>query len=287
LITIFTIPKPFKGHVGIIQRNAIKSLIHLEPAAEIILMGDEEGVAETAREFNVKHISLIEKNEFGTPLLSSAFATVQKIAKNDILMYANADVIFFQDLVEAVQRVDKPHFLVCGRRWDLDIAEKINFDDAEWATKLKSKGTLHGLGGSDYFVFPKDIITMPPFIVGRQGWDNWLIYYMRMKKIPVIDATATITALHQNHDYSHSKDGEKKRVSGPELYYNINVAGGFANMFSLIHANWCLTDKGLQRPKFLRNIRSLLSSSYIWRMIFAAKMTIYEKIMYFQKCFKR
>lgn len=287
MITIFTIPKPFVGQVGVIQRNAIKSWLQLKPSCEIILFGDDTGVAEAAQELSVKHVPSMEKNEFGTPLLSSAFNIVEKIAKNNILMYVNTDIIVFQDLIDAIRKIDKPSFLVCGRRWDLNIEEMLDFNDVEWAAKLRSRmlqtGTLHGTGGSDYFIYSKYVINMPPFLVGRQGWDNWLIYQMRMQKIPVVDASGMITVIHQNHDYSHSRDGGKSRVDGPELYYNISITGGFANMFSLTDADWCLTDKGVIRPELIKWIRCIVSGSYIWRMLFAFKMTIYEAIMSYRK----
>ena len=50
MLTLFTIPKAFEGHSGVIQRNAIKSWTLLQPQCEIILMGDDEGTGEAAAE---------------------------------------------------------------------------------------------------------------------------------------------------------------------------------------------------------------------------------------------
>ena len=275
MLTIFTIPKEFTGLSKIIQRNTIKSWLKLEPECEIILFGDDSGVAETAQEFAIQHIPDVEKNEFGTPLLNSAFDSAQKVGKNNILMYANADVIFFQDLIEALQRIDMPSFLVCGRRWDLDVTEEIDFTNNGWAGRLrervKNEGRPHGLSGMDYFIFPRNLITMPAFAVGRPGWDTWLIYNMRSRRIPVIDATEAITVVHQNHDYSHSKFGEKKRVGGPEWKKNIEIAGGLTNMLTLRDADWVLSKNGLRRPDFPRRIFSVLSLFYPWRVLLAVK----------------
>ena len=55
-----------------IQRNAIKSWTLL-PDVEVILLGEETGLAEAARELGVKHISNVERNANGTPLISSMF----------------------------------------------------------------------------------------------------------------------------------------------------------------------------------------------------------------------
>ena len=271
MLTIFTIPKPFQGHNKIIQRNAIQSWLKLSPRCEIILMGDDDGVAETAHELNVKHIPSIEKNEFGTPLLNSVFDIAQKIARYDILMYANSDVIFFQDLIEAVQRIDKPCFLLCGRRWDLDIKEEIKFDQAGWRNellaKLRNEGRLHGPSGIDYFIFPRTLVHMPAFAVGRPGWDSWFIYHVRSRRIAVIDSTKVITVIHQNHDYSHSKFGGEKKVIGPEYDENIKLAGGYTCLMTLRDADWIFYENGLKRPGFPKRIISMISLFYPWRLI--------------------
>lgn len=275
MLTIFTVPKAFQGHNNVIQRNAIKSWIQLEPQCEIILMSDDEGIAETAHELGVAHIPSIEKNEFGTPLLISAFSSAQKLARNNTLMYANTDVIFLQDLIEAVQEIDKSSFLLCGRRWDLDVTEEIDFEDRKWARKLRKKvekeGKRHGFSGMDYFVFPRNLVNMLAFAVGRPGWDTWLIYNMRSRRIPVIDATEGITVIHQNHDFSHSRFGEKKRVGGPEWLKNIEIAGGLANMLTLRDADWVLGKNGLRRPDFPTRIFPILSLCYPWRVLLATK----------------
>jgi len=278
MLTIFSIPKAFVGHTNIIQKNAIKSWLELKPQCEIILFGDDKGVAETAKELSVDHIPFVRKNEFGTPLLSSAFTSAQQVAKNNTLMYANADVIFFQGLIETVYKIKQEFFLICGRRWDLDIRDHVDFKNSTWTTKLFSRitkeGKLHGYAGIDYFIFPKNMVNMPEFAVGRPGWDGWLVYDVRMRKIPVIDATDSITIIHQNHDYSHSKFPERNRVGGPELKENTMLAGGGANMMTLREADWVLNKEGLKRPRFTLRILSFLSLYYPWRWLLGVKRTI-------------
>jgi len=276
MLTIFSIPKPFRGHINIIQRNAIQSWLKLFPKCEIILFGDDEGVAEVAREFKLFHIPEIEKNEFGTPLLDSAFNLAQKLAKNEILAYINADNILMPDSISVIKRIKKPLFLMSGRRWDLDIKEEIDFTEPNWENKLKNRiekeGKLGGFSGMDYFVFPKNLPhNLPPFAVGRPGWDNWLIYHIRSLKIPMIDATEVINVLHQKHDYSHSSYGERDRVGGPEEEKSLKLAGGFINMGTLRDADWVLTPHGLKKPSFSRRILASLFLFYPWRLLLSIK----------------
>ncbi len=65
-LTIFTAPKSFEdAHIRMIQRNAIVSWLNLGSAVEIILIGDETGVSDTARELGVKHVPVVERNDSG------------------------------------------------------------------------------------------------------------------------------------------------------------------------------------------------------------------------------
>ena len=280
MLTIFTIPKPFEdSHINIIQRNAIQSWLQLYPKPEIMLFGDDEGVAETAAEFKILHIPEIEKTEFGTPLLSSAFTSAQELAKNQTLLYLNTDNILMSDFIPALKLVHLPLFLMSGQRWDVEIKEEIKFNKFGWEEELRNRidksGRLHGPTGMDYCVFPRNlpsILKIPALAVGRAGWDNWLIYRIRSLGIPMIDATGVATVIHQNHDYSHSPYGKKNRVEGPEAKRNLKLTGGFSRMCSLRDADWVLDkDDGLKRPEFPRRIFSILSLFYPWRLILALK----------------
>ena len=111
MVTIFCIPKAFKGHIGIIQRNAIKSWALLHPSCEIILCADEPGTEDVAREFDTQYIPHITRNEYGTPLLNSAFETAQNKANHPILCYVNADIILMSDFLTAIQRILFKNFL--------------------------------------------------------------------------------------------------------------------------------------------------------------------------------
>jgi hypothetical protein len=288
MLTIFTIPKAFKEKTIIPQRNAILSWLQLFPKCEIILFGDDEGVAKTAKELNIINVPEIKKSSLGTPLLSSAIDLARKLAKNDLLMYVNADIILMSDFLPALQKVKNQPFLFGGQRCDLDVPEEIDFKDQNWENKLREKirseGKLHGPTGLDYFVIPRslpDILKMPPLIVGRPGWDNWLIYRALLLKIPVIDTTNLVTVVHQNHDYSHSPYGnlKKRKVMGPETQANIKMIGGFANMSTFKSADFVLTPAGVVPKNFLQRLLIKLSLTYPWRMAMVVKRKLQFKFL--------
>lgn len=254
MLTIFTVPKPFEGHIGIIQRNALQSWRHLRPACQILLCGDEAGTAEAAATLGVDRIPGVDRNEFGTPLLSSVFAAVEERATHDLLCYVNADILLLSDFAEAARRVaaSKPRFLMVGQRWDLDVTEPLAFGEKEWERELRARveraGALHPPSGSDYFVYPRGALgSLPAFAVGRPGWDNWTIYHARSRKMPVVDATKVTLVIHQNHAYGHVKQGTGAAWEGPEGNRNLDLIGRRERIFTLADATHRLTGAGLRR----------------------------------------
>lgn len=266
MLTIFSTPKPFRGHFGIIQMNAIQSWLRLNLKCEIILFGNEEGAGETTSRFGIRHIPRIACSKWGTPLISSLFEEAQKIANNEILCYVNADIILMSDFLRAVQRLKRREFLLVGQRWNLEVDELVNFDDPNWESTLRSavveRGVLGRPDGLDYFVFPKGMFfDIPPFSVGRPGWDNWMIYRARDLGIPVIDITPSVKVVHQIHDYSHHPQGKEGVWRGQEAETNLQFLGGGTYAFTLWDATRILKPSGLKlgfsRYHLIRRLETL------------------------------
>ncbi len=250
MLTLFSIPKPFRGHIGLIQRNAIQSWTQLRPVCEVILFGDEEGTADVAAEYKLSHVPMVARNSFGAPLVSDLFARAQRLAACPHLCYVNADILLLDDFIPGAQAVASElyRFLLVGRRWDLDVREPMEFA-LGWENTLRKKvatsGVLHPHTGIDYFVFPRGIWdSIPPFAIGRPAYDGWLICSARSRKIPVVDATERVTVVHQNHDYS------LHRWKGPEVERNLKLAGGYRHAFTLRDATHQLTPHGLKARQF-------------------------------------
>ena len=276
LITFFSAPKPFTNpHIAMIQRNAIKSWTLL-PDVEVILLGDETGLVEAARDLNVKHISHVQCNASGTPLISSMFQLARESSKSDLLCIINADMILLPDFVQAARRSKQMQdkFVLLSQRWDLDVTQPLEFAEG-WQDRLSSmvqrQGSLHRPAGSDFFLFPRDCYThIPDFTIGRAGWDNWMIYKARKEKWTVIDCTLSLMIVHQNHDYSHLPGG-KPHYEHPDTNENIRLAGGEANIrYTILDATHQLSPSGkLIRPKlsylrFMRGVELLLRKIFFF-----------------------
>jgi hypothetical protein len=127
MLTIFTTPKPFVGIFETIQINAIKSWKNLSPEIEVILLGNDLGVAEISDKYGCIHIPNVPLSDFGTPLVSGLFSEAEIVAKNDILCYVNCDIIFNNTLLESIRIVKSwKKFLLVGQRYDVDILEALN-----------------------------------------------------------------------------------------------------------------------------------------------------------------
>ncbi len=253
MVTIFAVPKPFRGHFGLIQRNAIGSWIHLRPQCQVILFGDEEGTAEVAKEFGVCHVPEVARNEYGTPLLNDVFEKAKRLASHDLLCYVNSDIILKSDFMQAVDKVRQwsHHFLMVGQCWDLDLTETLTFDQPGWEEYLsglvQQKGKRRGEFFIDYFVFPHGLYqNIPPFALGRAGFDNWLIWEARFLKAMVVDVTHVVTPIHQHHDYSHVLGGKSWSYQGEEAKRNYSLAGGIKNIYSTYEATHWLSPTGLR-----------------------------------------
>lgn len=255
LITFFSAPKPFTNpHIAMIQRNAIRSWTLL-PDVEVILLGDEVGLAEVAKEFDVKHFPNVKVNESGVPLISSMFEIARENSNGELLCIVNADMILMSDFVEAARRsrMLRDKFVLLSQRWDYDITSPLDFAEG-WESGLREsvrkQNQLHRPAGSDFFLFPKSCYQdVPNFSIGRAGWDNWMIYKARAEKWAVIDCTPSVMIAHQNHDYSHLPEG-KPHYAHPETNENIRLAGGQANVrYTILDSTHQLVDGKLSRPK--------------------------------------
>ena len=255
MLTVFAVPKPFAGHIGVIQRNAVRSWRALHPECQILLCGDEAGSAEAAFELGVERLLDVDTNDFGTPLLSSVFASVEMRADHDLLCYVNADMLLFPDLVDAVRRVTGAcdRFLVVGETFDLEVSRDLAVDAAEaqrLEERARAEGTRRGRKAIDFFVFRRGTLgEVLDFAVGRPCWDNWVIWRARSLRMSVVDVTDVATVIHQSHEYGHVQHVRGSRWEGPEGDANFELMRWEERRFSLDDATHVALQDGGLAPK--------------------------------------
>jgi hypothetical protein len=312
MITIFTVPKPFKDNIGIIQKNAIRSWLQLRPKCEVLLLGNEQGTTEAAESLGVQQIPQIEYNKFGTPLVNSVFDVAQGHGSHKLMAYVNADIILMSDFIRAVSRLRWTKCVMSSRRWDLDVTDLINFEEPDWEVRLQTMAVnrqrIAGYYAIDYFVFPRGLWgEIPPFALGRTAWDNWLMFRARALRVPLIDATRVVTVVHQDHDYLHVPSGktsvaydkldngkvgipstitEKKAwewsYKGVESERNRQLSG--EKMLGFLDATWSLTPDGLQRNTHFLYLRRRISTLAV---LHPSLRPLFKLVRWFLRSFKR
>lgn len=231
MITILSSPKPFKGFDKVNQYNAINNWKKIKDV-EIILYGDEEGIDEAASKFNIKIVREVESSRQGIPLFNSIIAHAEKHSIYNNLMYINCDILINETLLQSLNLIKLNKFLLVGERLDLDKDVKIDLYKKNYKKEIyeniqKNKIYLHGPTGIDYFVFPKGIWDgLPRVVIGRGGYDSSLLAHCKRNKIPIVDGTGLIIALHQFHNYSHIEGGKNKVFYGEDAMINNNSQGG-------------------------------------------------------------
>ena len=255
LITIFITPKGFdRGHIAMIQRNAIRSWKALGDDVDILLIGDDPGVEENAKALGVRHVRDVKRNSSGTPMLDDIFRIAREKSDSPLLAYVNADIILKSDFVEISRKImqQEKEFLLVGQRWDLDVRKDLYFEgdwEKDFNADLSSRGRRHPAGGSDYFVYPRNVFTsIPAFAIGRSGWDNWMFYEARVKGWKLINCSKAINIIHQDHDYAHLPNG-LPHYRQPESAENVKAAGGKRTIFTLLDCNYELDAAGnIKKP---------------------------------------
>lgn len=257
MLTIFATPKPFDGHINVIQRNALQSWLRLDPNVEIILFGDEPGAAEICAEFGLRHHPEVLRSETGTKYVAYLFERAQTLASHAVVCYSNCDIILpssFRDSVARLASRKKP-FLMVGRRWDTNITDPIAFEDPQWEAKTqflaKAANKRQTEWFADYFAFTRGLYRdLPGLVIGRNYWDNWLIWRAHSLGAAVVDATEAVTAIHQNHDYGYHPGGRMGVHNDAQTQQNFAIGEKGKHLRTIASANYKLGTRGLRPSPF-------------------------------------
>lgn len=260
MITLFTTTKDFKGKNAINQQNAINSWLSSSYNVEVIIFGQSEGLSYYENHERVVFYKEVQTSSTGIPFISSMFLLANEIAKYPICCFVNADIIitevFFKKAIHWHQQLKK-EYLIVGQRLDVDVEESILFDKGWEVRFFDTYGDnmeLHPPAGSDYFIFPKGQYTsMPDLLVGRPGWDLWMIYNARASDYLTIDFSEVEKVIHQNHDYNHKIKIEEDIEKDDEAQFNLKhlpIKGKYK--FTLAACNYKINKNDLLEINYAR-----------------------------------
>ena len=140
----------------------------------------------------------------------------------------------------------RPSYLV-GRRTDLDLPYPLDLSDG-WAevlaARVRHEGERKPANWIDYFMFTRGLFAeLPPFAIGRPGYDPWLIWRAADLGADVIDATDYVLAVHQRHDYSHV-GSRAAAFGGVEAQQNAAIVDDWRHYHSIAYARLKLDERG-------------------------------------------
>lgn len=214
--------KPPGGAWWPAQANALQQLQALAPAAPRLVFGGGEDVATLCRRFGADHHW---PGEAELPRLDALLATARQACPGaSHLIYLNGDILLLPSFLTVLAEVAAGHdsFLLTSRRINIPPPGDLGSLDTVQLERVLNQlahrsGSLGGIGALDVFAFPAAAFTaVPPLVIGRAGWDNWLVGEASRLGLPVVNASGAAGLLHQNHGYEHLPAGERSIV-GDEL----------------------------------------------------------------------
>ena len=133
------------------------------------------------------------------------------------------------------------------------------------------------------FYLEKFLKSIPEFVIGRPGYDNWLIWYARRNFIPVIDISKEIKVIHQTHHFNfHNLNNDPKIVDRNKIPIEEDGLSNFKihgkKVLNILDANY-----KMENGKILKKT----SKDYIYRNLgklpiifpeFSIFLNIYKKL---------
>ncbi|MEI6149587.1 MAG: hypothetical protein WCS01_10855 [bacterium] len=290
MISFLTSLKPFRGAVADIQHAALRSWRQVHADAEIIVYGACPGI-EVVTECKIRHVPNIACGASGPPLFNALADHAAMEARHDLQIYINGDILLHRCTLDAATALRRrfDNFLGVGQRVDLAEGCCVNMSAPDAGDELRrlaasSQATLHAPSGKDYFLFLRGLWqNLPaPVVLGRGAYDSALLAYAFRHRVPLVDCTAAIPALHLFHDYAHVAGGVSAAHHGPETVAMMRAYGVRRSAPTVADAGWVVVDGAMRRQPcrgdrlrqfelYLRFIRSAprcaLAVRALWRLL--------------------
>jgi len=255
-VILFSSPKPRREDTEAVQISAFRSWRRVFPKARILLFGDGATWENFAREVGFELAGSLPLSSEKGEVIQFPFEKVSKLAGDGLAMYLNSDILLDPSAhATAVSLENLPGpWLASARRCCLSqwvgpaLAKENEWN--EFYRRARETSVWGEACAMDMFLFRKlSFQTMPPFLIGHRGWDNWMIYHARSQNIPVLDISRAVRVIHCDHDYSYAP-GSRDFRKRPKLRedYNLRLLGGEAKLFHLGHATHEWRD-GVVRPR--------------------------------------
>ncbi|KAL3860680.1 hypothetical protein ACJMK2_010771 [Sinanodonta woodiana] len=252
---------------NIVHNNTIRNWLLLKPDVTLLAFTNDSNTSVVCRNhgFHVMPVRVAHAGD--VPVLKYMYLDAMAKFNSQFYAFANSDILFTDGLINTLKYIilssnaSKIPTLIVGQRTNVNVTNTKQLSTWQNITVMaRTNGELFPAFGEDYFVatpsFPwKDIKDV---IIGRKGYDNYLVAYSRRNKISVIDATKTILAVHQttsagNFESSKHTDKEHNKQLLHEAMKNIKYESGYttcAEYYTEIRGNITVLNKRTSFPKY-------------------------------------
>lgn len=158
-------------------------------------------------------------------LKSMVLHALTAFADHEFYGYANGDILFDESLIKTLKSIrekipqERP-ILVVGQRTNVNFTNRGYILNSDRILQLAQSGVLMKGVAIDYFItnrqFPWHLVL--DLVIGRIHYDNWMVYFANSQNVTVIDATYTLTAVHQT-----TSDGNDAGWKHPHKYCNAAI----------------------------------------------------------------
>lgn len=251
MLTIVSTCKPLTGEFYTEHYNAIMSWKNLRIKPNIIIVGNDAGVAEFCAQHNIKHIPEVRKLNNKRPLVNDIIKKAYENSNDDYFAYINADIILMDDFSDTFETFIKQYghvnsFLLTAIRYNVDNFHLLDFK-SDWQNDVIKtfKGYYEKPCAIDMFVHKRDnYLDMPDFPVGVYLFDTWMINKGISNFDMSVDITPTCKIYHQfgnimsDTNTAESRSNENKiRLNDKDFQYTSKLLG-FAPMNHVLKCNW-------------------------------------------------
>ena len=146
-------------------------------------------------------------NKYNIPVLRYMYISAYNITKAQFYGYVNGDILFDSGLITTLQKMnlELPYLntsLLSGRRYQTGsncTTQIINIWKPERVRTLSMSSSLDSTWALDYFFVTRDYPwnDIQDVVIGRVGYDNYMVIRSNELNVSTVDITNTISALHQ------------------------------------------------------------------------------------------
>jgi len=217
------------------HRLAIKNWAHFIPHIHPILFVNNASSSLTrlARKAHWDIIQLTSLNEYGTPRLRPMVQQIFDTYNCTFYGFANGDIIFGDSLLNTLRGIQrnleslKNNVLMIGRRRNtvLNMADPDDVYNISNYHRLFAKSAKYRSDALDYLIFTRDGSklkwnTLADVVIGRKGYDNYLVSKALAMGVNVIDTTRTLQAIHLT-----PPNGTHEKRINIDRRYNVKLIG--------------------------------------------------------------